>query len=69
MRLFIWNGQMWATATVREQHPAGWCETVLCRIDQPGSEAPRLVDWQVLRPNMPQQHEKNWMPVASPAFA
>jgi glycosyltransferase involved in cell wall biosynthesis len=65
LRPFIWNGELWATATVREQNPAGWCETFLCRIDQPGSAAPRLVDRRVLRPDGKRRHEKNWIAASS----
>ncbi len=61
MRPFIWNGELWATATVREQNPEGWCETYLCRIDEAGTATPRLADWVVLRPSGPRRHEKNWI--------
>lgn len=65
MRPFVWDGQLWATATVREQNEAGWCETFLCRIDQAEHGAPALKDWRVLRPEGPRRNEKNWMVAGS----
>ena len=65
VRPFVWNNGLWATATVRDQNEAGWCEVMLFRIDGAGTDTPRAVDWRVLHPAGPPRHEKNWMAVAS----
>ena len=63
MRPFVWRGELWCSATVRQLTPEGWCEQVLARIDCPSSDAARLTDWRVLRPDGPRQHEIHWMPL------
>jgi len=65
VRIFVRNGSLWGTATVREQNKAGWCETMLFRIAEAGTDTPRIVDWRIVRPAGAQPHEKNWIPVAS----
>ena len=62
LRPFVWRGELWGNACVREFTPQGWCEQVLARIDDHGSGPCRLTDWRVLHPEGPRQHEKNWMP-------
>lgn len=64
LRPFAWRGELWCTATVRELNADGWCEQVLARIAEAGSDC-RLTDWRVLRPDGPRRHEKNWMPQVS----
>jgi tetratricopeptide (TPR) repeat protein len=61
LRLFVWRGALWASGSIRELTPEGWCEQVLARIDE-GAGSSRLADWRVLRPAGPRLHEKNWMP-------
>jgi hypothetical protein len=65
MRPFVWHGGLWCSARVRQLTPEGWCEQVLARIDCPSSDAARLTEWRVLRPEGPQQHEIHWMPLVS----
>jgi glycosyltransferase involved in cell wall biosynthesis len=62
MRPFLWRGELWCSACVRELTPEGWCEQVLARIDTGTADSYRLTDWRVLRPEGPRVHEKNWMP-------
>ena len=62
MRPFLWRGELWCSACVRELTPEGWCEQVLARIDTSVADSYRLTDWRVLRPEGPRVHEKNWMP-------
>jgi len=62
LRLFAWQGELWANACVRQLTPEGWCEQVLARIDMSSPDAPRLTDWRVLQPDGLKLHEKNWMP-------
>jgi len=65
LRPFVWRDALWCTACIRELNAEGWCEQVLARIvEDPAGDA-RLADWRVLRPEGPQQHEKNWMPQVS----
>jgi glycosyltransferase involved in cell wall biosynthesis/predicted GH43/DUF377 family glycosyl hydrolase len=61
-RLFVWGDKLWCIACVRELAPEGWCDQVLARIDDSSQKVCRLIDWRVLRPPGPRQHEKNWMP-------
>jgi glycosyltransferase involved in cell wall biosynthesis len=60
LRPFVWNGEFWATATLRDQNPEAWCEVALCRLAQEAG-AIRLTDYRILRPAGEQRHEKNWM--------
>jgi glycosyltransferase involved in cell wall biosynthesis len=62
-RPFVWRGALWCCATVRQLTPEGWCETVLARIDGPPDGPAGLVDWRVLRPDGPRQHEMDWIPL------
>lgn len=62
-RPFVWRGELWCSARVRQLSPDGWCEQVLARIDDPPSGPARLTDWCVLRPEGPRQHEMHWMPL------
>jgi glycosyltransferase involved in cell wall biosynthesis len=62
LRLFVWRGELWCTACVRELTPEGWCEQVMARIDESGPGPCELTDWRVLHPDGPRLHEKNWMP-------
>jgi hypothetical protein len=63
MRPFVWRGELWCSATVRQLAPDGWCDQVLARIDCPPSGPARLADWCVLRPDGPRQREMHWMPL------
>jgi glycosyltransferase involved in cell wall biosynthesis len=65
LRLFSWRGELWCNACIRELTPEGWCEQVLARIDNHGSEVCRLTDWRVLQPEGDRLHQKNWMPQVS----
>jgi hypothetical protein len=65
IRPFVWRGELWCCATVRQLTPEGWCEQVLARIDCPPAGPARLTDWCVLRPEGPRRHETNWMPLAA----
>jgi hypothetical protein len=66
MRLFVWRDALWCIACYRELTPLGCYEQVLARIDGRPPGPCRLTDWRVLRPEMPQQNEKNWMPRVEP---
>ena len=37
LRPFVWRGELWGNACVREFTPQGWCEQVLARIDDHAS--------------------------------
>jgi hypothetical protein len=63
-RPFVWRGDLWCSAKVRQLTPEGWCDQVLARIDCPPSGVRRLTDWYILTPEGPRQHEMNWIPVA-----
>ncbi len=63
MRLFAWLDELWCSSTVRELNSEGWCEQVLARIEHRTPDDCRLTSWRVLRPEGPQRHEKNWMPL------
>ena len=65
VRPFVWRGELWCCAAVRELTPEGWCEQILARIDCPPSGPARLTDWCVLRPEGTRHHEANWMPLIS----
>ena len=65
VRPFVWRGELWCCATLRQLTPEGWCEQILARLDCPASGPIRLTDWCVLRPEGPRQHETNWMPLIS----
>jgi glycosyltransferase involved in cell wall biosynthesis len=65
VRPFVWRGELWCCATLRERTPEGWCEQVMARIDCPPSGPARLTDWCVMRPEGPRRHETNWMPLIS----
>jgi FkbM family methyltransferase len=69
LRLFAWRGALWCTATLRELTPEGWCQQVLARIDESLKDECRLTNWQVLAPEGPRRHEKNWMPLVPPGPA
>ena len=60
LRPFFWKGEFWVTATFREQTAEGWCDNMLCRLEQAGRDV-RLTDCRVLKPEGKRQHEKNWM--------
>ncbi|HTX48464.1 MAG TPA: glycosyltransferase, partial [Caulobacteraceae bacterium] len=62
IRPFAWRGGLWTVAGVRELSPEGHFQQVLARIDTERANECRLVDWRVLEPGQPQDHEKNWMP-------
>jgi glycosyltransferase involved in cell wall biosynthesis len=62
-RLFFWQHEWWCSSTARQLNRDGWCEQVLARIGQGPEGVLRFEDWRVLRPDGPQQHEKNWMPL------
>ena len=62
MRPFLWRGELWCSACIRELTPEGWCEQLLARIATSAANSYRLTDWRVLRPAGPRVHEKNWMP-------
>ena len=65
VRPFLWRGELWCCAALRELTPDGWCEQVLARIDCAPSGPARLADWCVLRPEGSHRHELNWMPLIS----
>jgi len=56
MRLFEVDGQLQASACVREQNKEGWCEQVLLFLD-----GNKVCGWHPMRPEE-RRHEKNWMP-------
>ncbi|HTT75034.1 MAG TPA: hypothetical protein VMF50_03550 [Candidatus Binataceae bacterium] len=64
-RLFAWRDALWCISTVRELTPEGRCEQVLARIDEDDPQFCRLVDWRVLKAEVPPQDEKNWMPLVA----
>jgi SAM-dependent methyltransferase len=59
IRLFVHEGKLWCSASVKQLCAEGWVEICAARI---GDNA-RLTDWHVARPER-RQHEKNWMPLA-----
>lgn len=61
MRLFQWNNDLWASATVRQYQKSGECVQFRARIDQKDGDFPRLVD-AVPMLRQPQATEKNWAP-------
>ena len=65
LRPFLWNGELWCVACVRELNAEGWCQQVLARIARSGDGGRRLSDWRVMRPEGAERHEKNWMPLAT----
>jgi hypothetical protein len=65
VRPFVWRGELWCCASLRELSPEGWCEQVLARINCAPSGTARLNDWCVLQPEGPRRHEMNWMPLIS----
>jgi hypothetical protein len=65
MRPFVWRGEVWCNARVRQLTPEGWCEQVLARIDCPPSGPAQMTDWCVLRPEGPRRHEIHWTPLVS----
>lgn len=62
LRPFAWRDALWCIACLRELSHEGRYEQVLARIDERAPGPSRLTDWRVLRPALPQLHEKNWMP-------
>jgi hypothetical protein len=62
LRLFAWREGLWCVACYRELTAQGWYEQVLARVAGGPPGPCRLIDWRVLRPKMPDWHEKNWMP-------
>jgi predicted GH43/DUF377 family glycosyl hydrolase len=56
-RLFTVEGDLFATATVRDRNPDERCETALLRLDRGAISAAT-----VLVGPTPGRHEKNWMP-------
>jgi hypothetical protein len=65
VRPFLWRGELWCNARVRQLTPEGWCEQVLARIDCPPSGPAQMTDWRVLRPDGPQRHQIHWAPLVS----
>lgn len=63
VRIFDWQGAVWAIASQRERTSHGWCEIVLARLDTTGVGSVPMTDWRLLSPLPPTRHEKNWMPV------
>jgi glycosyltransferase involved in cell wall biosynthesis len=62
MRLFVWCGALWGSATTRELADRGKCQIVLGRIDAEAAGDTRLAGWRVVSVGGPPRHEKNWMP-------
>jgi glycosyltransferase involved in cell wall biosynthesis len=62
LRIFVWNGQLWTIACVRQLNREGWCEQVLARLEDAADGTLRLTDWRQLCAAGPMRHEKNWIP-------
>jgi glycosyltransferase involved in cell wall biosynthesis len=56
-RLFEHCGEKWILSAARELNPEGWSEQVLAPLRRGTCHG-----WQVIHPDLPRQHEKNWMP-------
>jgi len=70
-RLFVNGGRLWASCTVREQHPQGLCEIYMFELLDINTTDPKFGDWHHLPGPSPTTHQKNWMPVTpvdNPAF-
>ena len=61
VRPFIWAGALWCSATTRELAKDGWHQQVLARVGEDAGGSCRFIDWRLLTPPGPRQHEKNWM--------
>jgi LPS sulfotransferase NodH/glycosyltransferase involved in cell wall biosynthesis len=65
IRPFVWRGDLWCCAGIREMTADASYEFVVARLQQCTSGQFRLSDWRVLCPEGRKQHEKNWMPRVS----
>ena len=61
-RLFSWRDGLWFSACFRELNETARAEQALVRIDESDPDECRLTDLQMLRPDGPEQPQKNWMP-------
>lgn len=72
MRAFVRNGDVCASATIRENTPEGWCTQCVVRVvcGQYPDSTYRLTDFQTLDGPMTggRLHEKNWMPIVEADF-
>ena len=61
MRIFRWQGEMWASATVRDRNPEMRAEIALLKLEM---DLDRVVVRQVYiqRDVHPELHQKNWVP-------
>lgn len=61
-RVFVWNDQLWVSATSLQLNAEGVCEIHIARIEDVGGSL-SFTDVQKITPaDVPFQHEKNWMP-------
>ena len=64
IRLFVWKGQLWASATVCDRHPEMRREMTLFHLEmrKPHAVVDRI---RVQRTVHPELHQKNWIPFVS----
>lgn len=58
-RLFFVGDKLYCTATVRECHSQGLCQTILFDLDP---DSAKLANGRILNCPAPELHQKNWMP-------
>jgi len=61
-RVFVWNDQLWVSATSLQLNPQGICEIHIARIEDVGGSLSFADVQKIIPDGVPSQHEKNWMP-------
>jgi glycosyltransferase involved in cell wall biosynthesis len=65
MRLYPVDDSFWASATIRELTPEGYCEQVRVKLGFPDDE--KVVRLHAMTRMLRRGHEKNWMPILNQA--